>query len=210
MRIKVIICLLVIVIITIALILAKDCLNYCSSVENLLIGLLASSLVVLLIEAITYLMNINRYSYLSGKFERIKIFNKLDQRDGDIIYEDITKRYDETKVNKDIHIKDNGEGRFSGEANYEEGKQAFELFLDQTNPSYGKGIYHYAEKHKAYMNSMPDFGKLEIIRDKNNSRTIYIIYQNISPSGIAAGYEIWRKKTTHNSFNKAILYFIKS
>jgi len=192
MRKVIVISLIFIAIIIIALILTKECLKYNSSIEALLISLLASILVVLIIELITYLMNVSRYSFLSKDFKRIKIFNKIDARAGDTIYEDITNRYNGS-VAPLIKIKHHGEGRFTGKANYEEGLLSFELFLDKTNPSYGTGTYQYTKKYKKYALLMPDFGKLETIRDKNDLKKVYIIYQNISPSGIAAGYEIWKK-----------------
>ena len=160
--------------------------------ENILIGILTSSFVVLFIETITFLKISSRYSFLNKDYKRLEIYNKLDEKKNDKIYENITPRYSEKNVSPLIKIKNYGEGRFGGTAYYEEGKVEFEIFLDQTNPSFGFGTYQYLHKSKG--NEMPDFGKWELIRDKVDKERIYIYYKNIAPSGLAEGYEVWERQ----------------
>ncbi len=156
---------------------------------NILIGIYTSSIVVLILEIITFLKNSNRYGFLNKKYKRIKIYNKLSDKKNDTIYEEITSRYHENNINSLIKIKHHGDGRFSGSAYYEEGKVKFDVFLDSTNPSFGLGTYQYIEKYKN--KDMPDLGKLELVRDKVDDDKIYIYFKNIAPSGLAESYEIW-------------------
>ena len=170
----------------------KTCWDISPTTENILIGLLTSACVVLFFETITYLKAVNRYSYFKGNFIRIDIYNKLDQRKDDKIYDSIMSRYNEKNVDHLIKIKHSGDGRFIGTAYYEEGKVSFEIFLDSINPSAGEGTYQYL--HKQQGNLMPDFGKLKLFRDKTDISRIYIYYNNIASNGLAEGYEIWEKK----------------
>ena len=111
-----------IIAIVISILALKSCLNLSSITENILIGILTSSFVVLFIESITFLKNVSRYSFLIRDYKRLKIYNKLDERKDDKIYEDITPRYNEKNVSPSIKIELYGEGRFGGTAYYEEGK----------------------------------------------------------------------------------------
>jgi low affinity Fe/Cu permease len=192
MRKFIILSLLAIIALIIFILALKTCWTINLTAESILIGLLTSTTVVLFIETITFLKNTSRYSYFNRDFKRLEIYNKLSERRNDKIYEDITPRYNEKNVNTSIKVKHCGEGRFVGTAYYEEGKVEFEIFLDQTNPSYGLGSYQYIHKTKGY--EMPDFGKLELIRDKVDKEKIYIYYKNIVPSGLAEGYEVWENK----------------
>lgn len=192
MRKFIIISLLAIIAIVISIISLENCINLSSAAENILIGILTSSFVVFYIETITFLKNVSRYTFLNREYKRLEIYNKLDERKDDKIYEDITPRYNQKNISPSIKITHYGEGRFSGTAYYEQGKVAFEIFLDQTNPSYGSGTYQYLHKSKGY--EMPDFGKLELIRDKVDKQKIYIYYKNIAPSGLAEGYEVWERQ----------------
>jgi len=192
MRKYIIISLLTIIAIVISILALKPCLTLSPTVENILIGILTSSFVVLFIETITFLKNASRYSFLNQDYKRLEIYNKLDERINDKIYENITPRYNEKNVSPSIKIKHYGEGRFGGTAYYEEGDVEFEIFLDQTNPSFGSGTYQYLHKSTGY--EMPDFGKWELIRDKVDKEKIYIYYKNIAPSGLAEGYEVWQRQ----------------
>ena len=181
-----------IIVIVVSILALEHCVNISSTVENILIGILTSSFVVLFTETVTCLKNKSRYSFLNRDYKRLEIYNKLDERKYDKIYEDITPRYNQENVSPSIKITHYGEGRFGGTAYYEEGKVEFEIFLDQTNPSFGSGTYQYLHKRKGF--EMPDFGKWELIRDKVDKEKIYIYYKNIAPSGLAEGYEVWERQ----------------
>ena len=163
----------------------KDCWSLSGTTENILIGLLTSASAVLFFETIMYLRSRNRFRYFKGAINRIDIFNKLDARKNDKIFESIMSRYNDGKVSQAIKVQNCGDGRFTGTAYYEEGKVAFEIFLDSINPSYGEGTYQYLHKNQGYL--MPDFGKLKLIRDKVDSDRIYIYYNNIASNGLAEG-----------------------
>ena len=159
--------------------------------KNIFIGALTSSFVVLFIETIALIRDSRKFWYLRGTFKRIEIYNKLAQRKDDKIYEEITQRYIDKKVNSIIKIKSRGDGQFEGTADYEEGKVKFDIVLDKVNPSYGLGTYQYISKKEKYI--LPDLGKYETIRDKVNQDRIFLHYNNILPSGLAEGYEIWER-----------------
>lgn len=173
--------------------LVRPCLPCYQPPKDFLVGLLSSSIVVLLIEIISYSRDLLRFSYLRGKFRRVEIQNKLDAaaaKSGKD-YEDITARYVAGQICPTIKIKHLGEGRFSGSAHYEEGKVKFDLLLDTLNPAHGFGTYQYTAKKPGY--PLPDFGKYELFRDKLNDDRVYVYYTNIAPTKRAEGYEIWEK-----------------
>lgn len=181
--------LLVFIAIILLCLVQKDCWHLSDTTQNILIGLLTSSSVVVFFEVLTFVKAESRFAYFKNNFKRIDIFNKLEQRKDDKIYESILDRYNQRNVNQQIKIEHFGDGRFVGTAYYEEGTVNFEIFLDSINPSYGEGTYQYSHKHDGYL--MPDFGKLKLIRDKVNLKRVYIYYNNIASNGLAEGYEIW-------------------
>jgi len=186
----IILSLLVFIAIIILCLAQTDCWHLSGTTQNILIGLLTSSSVVVLFEILTYAKTESRFAYFNDNFKRIDIFNKLEQRKDDKIYESIMDRYNIGKIATLIEVKHYGDGRFVGTANYEEGTVKFEIFLDSINPSYGEGTYQYLSKHVGYL--MPDFGKLKLIRDEVNLKRVYIYYNNIASNGLAEGYEIWQ------------------
>ncbi|MEP7230146.1 MAG: hypothetical protein ABI691_07830 [Ginsengibacter sp.] len=192
MKKSIILSLIIFVAIVIFSLLQKSNWHFSSTTENIFIGLLTSASVVLFLEIAMYLRSENRYAYFKGNFIRTDIYNKLEERKNDKIYESIMPRYNSRLVSTLIKIKHSGEGRFIGIADYEEGSVEFEIFLDSINPSYGEGTYQYLHKHEGYL--MPDFGTLKLIRDKVDLKRIYIYYNNIASSGLAEGYEIWEKE----------------
>jgi hypothetical protein len=187
MRRTIIVLLLLVILIIVLLLFLKPCLHYHPMAENILIGLLSSSIVVFLIETISHVRDLRQFSYLSGKFRRVTIYDKKDKD----CYEDITQRYINDHVCPIIKIKRLGEGRFQGTAHYEEGKVAIDILLDAANPVHGFGAYQYTFKKQGY--PLPDFGKYELFRDKLNNDRVYVYYENIAPTKHAQGYEIWEK-----------------
>lgn len=185
----IILSLLVFIAILILGLVQKDCWHLSATAQNILIGLLTSSSVVIFFEVLTYAKSESQFAYFKNRFKRIDIFNKLEQRKDDKIYESIMDRYNEMNVKQEIKANHFGDGRFVGTAYYGEGTVEFEIFLDSINPSYGEGTYQYSSKHEGYL--MPDFGKLKLIRDKVNLKRVYIYYNNIASNGLAEGYEIW-------------------
>jgi len=191
MRKTIIIILFVLIAIVIFLLVGLKYFIPCNTyLDNFLYSILASLFVVLFIEIAIWGINKSNFLYFNREYKRIEIYNKLDIRTDDKIYENITPRYIEKNINPSIKIKYKGEGLFQGTADYEIGSVKFEIFLDQTNPNHGSGIYQYTKLKDSNIQSI-DFGKYELNRDIVNKRRLIIYYTNIVPSGLAEGYEIW-------------------
>lgn len=159
--------------------------------RNIFIGIFSSSVVVLIIELISFLRDWLKYSTLRGTYKRRVITNRLDQRTPDSIYEDMTAKYNQININPTIELKYKGEGEYAGIVYYEEGTAKITINLNQDNPNTGTGTYQYIEKKPGY--KMPDLGTYKVQVDMTNNKIIYIYYSNVLQNGLASGYEIWEK-----------------
>lgn len=165
----------------------------CEIVRNLLLGIIASSVTVIILEIIDWFYDFVQFSYLKGSYRRIKIEKGLDKRNEktDTKYEDITNDY--KNVNPRIKLKYKGSGQYTGNLDYNEGRAEFVLNLNKENKYIGNGIYYYLFKHDNYKQKMPDQGEYEIVVEKSKPIRIYVYYNNLIPSKLAWGYEIWEK-----------------
>jgi hypothetical protein len=159
--------------------------------NSLFSGIFSSSFVVLIIEITQLYIDWTEYSFLRGPYERIKIENKLDERKNDRIYEDLTKKYADLGIDTAIRLNYMGENKYEGKIEYEEGSAEFYLNLDKVNPYSGVGTYQYKQKKQDY--KMPDMGTFRIQFDTVSKNRLFVFHNNLVPSGIAAGYEIWQK-----------------
>jgi hypothetical protein len=167
--------------------LAKLYFPCCHNFEE---NILASSVVVLIVEILVYLRNFFKLRILKGnKYKRTKITNRLEAQVGDSIYEDITQRYIDGNVSTEITLKYLGGGKYLGDVEYEEGKAKFYLVFDRVNPTIGTGTFQYIFK-KPGLGEL-DMGKYEIQIDVLNNDIVYLFYSNSIPSGLTSGYEIW-------------------
>jgi len=168
----------------------------CERFTNLLVGIIASSLTLIVFEVIDFSYERCAFSYLKGKYRRIKIENGLDKRDPetDRIYKDMTDRYANASVNPEVSMKYEGNCKYSGQLDYEEGHAKFTIDLNRENKYTGKGIYSYASKKDKYRKDMPDNGNYEVVVvEPNNPIRIHVHFRNLIPSNLAYGYEIWEK-----------------
>lgn len=165
----------------------------CNVLSTLFLGTIASTVTIIILEVIDWFYDLAEFSYLKGKFRRIKIENGLDKRDEgtDRKYKDITDDY--ANVPSEIVMKYNGNGQYNGNLDYKEGHVEFIINLNKENKYLGHGIYFYLSKHKEFEQSMPDQGRYEIIVEKSKPIRIYVYYNNLIPSNLAYGYEIWEK-----------------
>jgi hypothetical protein len=157
------------------------------------LGIIASTVTIIILEVIDWFYDLAEFSYLKGKFSRIKIENGLDKRDEgtDRQYKDITNDY--ADVNSIIQMKYNGSGGYTGNLDYKEGHAKFIINLNKENKYLGHGIYFYLSKHEEFEQCMPDQGRYEIVVEKSKPIRIYVYFNNLIPSKLASGYEIWEK-----------------
>ena len=165
----------------------------CEILSNLLLGIIASFLTIIILEVLDFIYDFLEFAFLRGNYKRIKIENGLDNRDDntDRKYKDMTVDYD--KVNPIIKLKYKGNGQYRGDLDYKEGHANFTINLNKENKHLGKGIYFYLFKHDDYKKYMPDQGKYEIVVEKSMPIRIYVYFNNLIPSRLAYGYEIWEK-----------------
>lgn len=166
-----------------AVIIFQPCVKLSDSVENVFIGMFTSSFVVLIIELINLLHDRANLSKLEGNYTRTTITNWNSKLN---IHEDISDQH----PNKDINLKYKGEGEYEGTVTYGQDEVNITINLDKVNSKLGKGIYQYIHKI--------DLGIYEIRIDRNDANRIYISYRNVissnpEVSGLARGYEIWKK-----------------
>lgn len=161
--------------------------------DNVFIGIITSSFVVLMIEGVTCIHNRKKYRYLQGNYERTKIEDGQTQRTSeDRVYEDMTETYKKEKVEPEIRLNYDGGSQYSGEINYQEGKAKFVFNLDPINPLVGVGCYQYIEKKEGF--KMPDMGSYKIQVDSISKGKLFVFHENLLPSGVEYGYEIWEKR----------------
>lgn len=155
--------------------------------KNLCLNIFSSSFVVLLIEVIALIRDVLKYSFLKGTYRRTGIFGEDLKKTSDTKYVSMNETYLTHKVSPTVTLKYLGDGKYRGTAYYDEGETKITLNLDLDNRMTGKGTYQYVNK------SYPDLGIYEFQVDELCRKTIYIRYSNFLPSGLARGYEIWKK-----------------
>jgi hypothetical protein len=97
---------------------------------NVFIGLTSSLLVVLLLEIVNAIYSRYAFSKLEGTYKRIKITEVTKDTQPNGIYNDLTEGYNINNVDSEITLKYNGEGEYTGEANYLEGAVSFNINID--------------------------------------------------------------------------------
>jgi hypothetical protein len=183
-----------IIIIVLLLIVGLFCLLLASwtsdpDTKNISLNIFSSATVVFIIELIVLVRDSWRYSFLQGTYKRTQIFGTDPEKKTDTKYVDMTKTYNDNIVNQEIVLHYDGDAKYHGYAHYDKGKKGktkITLNLDTENPMTGTGTYQYLEK------TVIDIGTYKFQVDIDKKR-IYIFYSNLLPSGLASGYEIWKK-----------------
>lgn len=157
--------------------------------KNIFYNIFSSATVVFLIELIVFIRDWIKYSFLSGIYKRLKIFNENSKKEIDSKYDDMTPIYVEHNVDTNITLHYIGDGKYNGYAYYDKGdkgKTKIILNLDMANPMTGTGAYQYLDKENI------DIGVLSFQVDISKKR-LYVFHSNLLPSGLAKGYEIWER-----------------
>ena len=189
---------------------------------NILIGLFSSSILLLLNEFIQFISDKIKYGYLKGKYSRTIIAedietsdivkNKNKKRAEDFKEEEEMKELKEKRrspiphsrylellgyreIGKDwrIKLKYLHHGIYEGIADYNKywgnygdvAKVKFTLTLNKSNTTTGSGNYKYIEQD--------DYGIYSFQVNANDKDEILVTYKNTIPSGLAEGYEKWRR-----------------
>lgn len=199
------------------------CHNYNDTFRNIIIGILSSAILLALIEFILLIRDSTKYAFLSGKYKRLEIYQLNENRIRWTKDESIEKNgkrfeyktdscyhrlafYDDLTDIKKIELKYLFNGKYSGTVDYDEGTTKISITLDNTNEMQGKGTYQYT---KSTDNKLPNLGTYEIQVDELDKSKIYVYYKNTIPSGLAEGYEIWKKYSPRiaRTFAFARFYF---
>lgn len=187
--------------------------------ENIFIGLFSSTTLLLLLEIFNYFSDKELYSYLEGLYFRTIITDviansdivKSEKRTEELSVDQKQQfierglwpipgsRYVEIfpyrEIGKDwkINLKYLHHGIYQGTAEYhkywesnnEKTLVKFTLTLNQSNLTTGSGNYKYLERD--------DYGVYQFQLNEDDKDEILVSYKNTIPSGLAEGYEKWRR-----------------
>ena len=182
---------------------------FSKNAESISLGILSSAILLLCTEIILFIRDKKRYSFLSGTYKRLEIYqvNKdRKQSDKSITIKEQSGEKFEYKTNSIYHrlmIYDEfidlykielnylHFGKYSGKIDYNQGKANITISLDLINETQGKGTYQYYYRDD---NDLPDLGQYDIHVGQNEIQTrLYVYYKNTLQTGAAEGYEIWEK-----------------
>jgi hypothetical protein len=175
---------------TLILIKFINCCKYSEILKEILIGIISAVLLLLFIEIRDLIIDRIRYGILKGKYKRVEIYNVNHKATENTKYESLQMRY--SNVNSIIGLKYLGEREYCFEADYEEGSIKAIIHINQTDNKQGIGHYQYVKKEPNKI--MPDLGTFHLQVDTLNANKLYIFHNNLIPSGLAEGYEVWVKK----------------
>lgn len=164
--------------------------QYPEILKDVLIGIISAVLLLLFIEIRDAIKDKKNYGYLAGEYKRMDIFNADPTATSDTKYSSMSLRY--ANVNPQIKFNYKGNRKYEFEADYEEGRKKAVIHLDQINPTEGNGVYQYSSKKGNH--TLPDMGYFKLQVDTINPKRLYVYHNNLIPSGLAQGYEIWEKQ----------------
>jgi len=194
---------------------------YGELLKNIIFGIVSSSILLLILEFILCFKDKKLYGRLKGRYKRtfiavdlekidlgfeVNSFRNLSKRETYFIKKRNLKHLSNSRYAEEmgyrvfdpsweIELKYRYHGIYYGRASYHKywgnyGEEAivdFTLILNRDNPTHGSGNYKYKE--------IDDFGTYDFqVSSETNEIELFIFYSNIIPSGLAAGYEKWKKK----------------
>jgi hypothetical protein len=187
--------------------------------ENIIIGILSSVFLLLLNEIIQLYSDRKIYGYLEGEYIRTIITDSIENSriaPGKVREDELTEEekkkfadrglipmpgsryvevhyYREMGKNWRIRLRYLHHGMYEGVADYhkwwannsELTKVKFTLTLNQSNLTTGSGNYKYVEDD--------DYGIYSFQINEDDKSEILVTYENTIPSGLAKGYEKWKR-----------------
>ena len=196
------------------------CFEFKSRTENILLGILSSSFLLLFVEIINFIIDKKKYGFLNGKYKKVLItqMNSNGLRSSEV--PDASKKEIEEKIKfipdscyHTLDYYDCGEvdyltvltyhyhGIYTGyveyldhiKGNWKENnmvKIKTRVTLNINSANKMTGSGSYKYANR------DDFGKYEFQVDEENTNRIIVNYRNTLPSGLAEGYEIWERIKT--------------
>lgn len=199
-----------------------NCVHLSTIWEKIIIGLFYSSILLLLNELVQFISDQVNYGYLKGEYVRTIIADVIEKSDivknkkrAEELDEEEIKQFEKRglrpipgsryveifpykEIGKDwrIKLKYLHHGTYEGIADYhrywqgtgEVTKVKFTLTLNKSNLTTGSGNYKYIEQD--------DYGIYSFQVNANDKDEILVIYKNTIPSGLAEGYEKWKRIKT--------------
>ncbi len=154
--------------------------------KDLLIGIVSSFLLLVFIEFREIVNDKLTYGYLAGRYRRESFHNinkdaKVDTKYKEVIpYNAVPELTMNYKGFREYEIP---------QLHYEEGIVKATIFLDKTNKYQGIGNYQYTKTTLEV-----DIGTYTLHVNELDKKRLYIFHQNILPSGLSVGYEVWVKQ----------------
>ena len=192
-----------------------------STFKNIIIGLISSAFLLLLNEFFQYRSDRKLFGHLEGEYSRTIITDviansdivKTEKREEDLTDDQrqafLKRNLQPIKGSRYVEIlgyRDIGKdwkiklrylhhGIYEGTAEYhkywgtygEKTEVKFNLTLNQSNLTTGAGNYKYVEKD--------DYGIYSFQINEDDKSEILVTYKNTIPSGLAEGYEKWKRTT---------------
>ena len=159
---------------------------YAEIIKDLLIGIVSSFLLLVFIEFREMVDDRLTYGYLSGKYKRESFHNINKDATVDTKYKEVIPY----NAAPDLTMNYKGLREYEiPEVHYEEGTVKATIFLDKTNKYQGLGNYQYTKTTQAV-----DIGTYTLHVNELDQKRLYVFHQNILPSGLSVGYEVWVKQ----------------
>jgi len=156
-------------------------------IKEILIGIVSAILLLLLMEIRNWVRDKKIYGYLNGEYERTGIYKSNLTTTSGTKYSALDYNGIDPRIK--FHYKGNRQYQF--ESQHKEGRIKAVIFLHETNPSEGNGVYQYLTKTEGDFST--DIGHYKLVVDTVNGKHLYMYYRNLLPSGLAEGYETWKK-----------------
>jgi len=197
---------------------SKWCFQFPEALENILIGIISSAILLVLTEIINYFVDRKKYGFLQknylkkvitevneGRARSDKIENKIEleftnqiRYINDSIYHELLY-YRCDKIEYITKLKYHHHGIYTGIVEYLDHTQSdlrnnkivkTEAFITLNLNLANKMTGAGSFKYR----NRDDFGKFEFQVDDQNPGRIIVSYINTIPSGLAEGYEVWVKR----------------
>lgn len=154
--------------------------------KDLFIGIVSSFFLLVLIEFKEIMEDKSTYGYLAGKYKRESFSNINKDAKVNTKYKEV-KPYNALP---DLVMNYKGLREYEiPELHYEEGTVKATIFLDKTNKYQGLGNYQYTKTTQVV-----DIGTYMVHVNELDQKRLYVFHQNVLPSGLSVGYEVWVKQ----------------
>jgi hypothetical protein len=150
--------------------------------QDVFTGIFSAIILIIVLEWRDHKRDRKIYGTLEGTYKRVAFKLPDRMKTYDTIYKDVPF------IPAKITLQYKGLRRYSFDAQYDEGLVRGTFHTDEHSADFGTGIYQYVSKPDV------DLGTYNYYRDQVNTKLLYVLHENILPSGLAEGLEIWERQ----------------